>query len=252
MTSTAGLLPAGASPSTARSGRGADRRPLLVAVLLAAVGGGTAALSGTQRWADGTVRSVVNAVPVAVDGGSAAPLGTAGGLLGLAGVGALLATRTTGRVLVGLLLVAAGVGTAVSGVGFLRDPGAARYTTAGADGVGVGVVSPGSPGEVHVGAWPWLSCAAAVLLLVAGGSATLRGRRWPALGRRYEPPVEGGAVAAGSGASGGAATAGRAGPAALWDDLDAGRDPSVDVRPVSDHDRDHDRGSGTGTGSTER
>ncbi len=240
MTSTAGAVPVGADPSTARSGRGAGRRGLLVAALLAAVGGGTAALSGTQRWAGGTVRSVLNAVPVAVDGGSAAPLGTAGGLLGLAGVGALLATRTTGRLLVGLLLVAAGVGTAVSGVGFLRDPGAARYTTAGADGVGVGVVSPGSPGEVHVSAWPWLSCAAALLLLVAGGSATVRGRRWPALGRRYESPVDGGVVAAGR--------TGRAGPTVIWDDLDAGRDPSVDVRPVYDHDRD----PGPGTRSTER
>lgn len=224
MTAAAGP---GAGSAPGSPGRGSGRRGLLVAVLLAGVGGGTAALSGTQRWAGGTVTSVLNAVPVAVDGGAAAPLATAGGLLGLAAVGALLATRTTGRVLVGLLLVTAAVGTAVASTGFLRDPGAARYTTAGAQGVGVAVVSPGTPGQVHVSAWPWLTCVAAVLLLVAGASATLRGRRWPALGRRYEPPVVGGA---GSGARGPAVAAApprRPGPAVLWDDLDAGRDPTA-------------------------
>lgn len=202
------------------------RRGLLVAVLLSALGGGTAALSGTQRWAGGTVTSVLNAVPVAVDGGSAAPLATAGGLLGLAAVGALLATRTTGRVLVGLLLVAAGVGTAVAATAFLRDPAGARYTTAGTEGVGVAVVSPGVPGQVHVSAWPWLTCVAAAVLLAAGVSATLGGRRWPALGRRYEPPADGSAGQATGAPAGAVARPRRPGPAVLWDDLDAGRDPT--------------------------
>jgi len=217
-----------------------------VAVLLAAVGGGTAALSGTQRWATGTVTSVLNTVPVAVDGGAAAPLATAGGLLGLAAVGALLATRTTGRVLVGLLLVAAAAGTAAAGTGFLRDPAGARYTTAGAEGVGVGVVSPGVPGQVQVSAWPWLTCAAAVLLLAAGVSATLRGRRWPALGRRYEPPVDAVAGAATGVAAGAPPRPRRAGPAVLWDDLDAGRDPTGrdPTGPAGEGGRDTDPGDG--------
>ena len=227
---TVPAVPAAASPAPVRPGWGTGRRGLAVAVVLAALGGATAALSGTQRWATGTVTSVLNAVPVAVDGGAAAPLATAGGLLGLAAVGALLATRTTGRVVVGLLLVAAAVGTAAAGTGFLRDPDGARFTTAGADGVGVAVTSPGTPGQVHVSAWPWLTCAASLLLLAAGVSATLRGRRWPALGRRYEAPADRGADRGVDRATAvrtpAAAPARRPGPAVIWDDLDAGRDPT--------------------------
>ena len=219
-----------------------SRRGLLVAVVLAAAGGGTAALSGTQTWGRATARTAVSAVPVAVSGGTAAPLGTAAGVVGLAAVGALLATRRTGRTLVGLLLVLAGAAALVPAARFLADPAAGRYTAVGVQGSTLPAAASAAPASVAVSAWPALTCAAAVLLLLAGLTAAVAGRSWPALGRRYEAPRAAAPPTArqpaGDGALTGAGTGGGAGagpggdrqaprPAALWDDLDAGRDPTA-------------------------
>lgn len=197
------------------------RRGLAAAAALAAAGGGIAALSGTQSWATATARSAVSAMPVAVSGGTAAPLATAAGVVGLAAVGALLATRRAGRTLVGLLLVLAGVAAGVAVGRFLTDPAGARFSTVGIDGSTVPATAAASAEQVAVSAWPWLTCTAALLMLLAGLGAALAGRRWPALGRRYETPQD-------APAGGRARPTGQApGPAGYWDDIDAGRDPTA-------------------------
>lgn len=214
------------------------RRGLAVSVALAAVGGGTAALSGTQVWATGTARSAVSAVPVAAAGGAAAPLATAAGVVGLAAVGALLATRRAGRTVVGLLLLLAGAAALNSAGRFLTDPGAGPYTAVGIEGATVPAAPAVAAAQVGVSAWPWLSCAAAILLVVAGLAAVVGGRGWPVLGRRYEAPSTGQrSRRAGAGATpvpaptpppgAAGALAARPTPATLWDDLEAGRDPTA-------------------------
>ncbi len=212
------------------------RRGLASAVVLAAVGGGTAALSGTQTWATATARSAVSAVPVAVAGGTAAPLSTAAGVVGLASVGALLATRRAGRTLVGLLLVLAGAAALVATGEFLRAPADSRYTTVGIEGSTLPATPAAAPAAIAVSAWPWLTGAAAVVLLATGLAATATGRTWPVLGRRYEAPRPDTPApdtpapdAARPDASGRAPAAEpvAARPASIWDDLDAGRDPTA-------------------------
>jgi hypothetical protein len=97
-------------------------------------------------------------------------------LVALAGAGALLATGPRGRVAVGVLLAACGTGIAVGG---------------GAGG----------------GGWGWLCAAGGAVVAAAGVVAAVRGRRWPALGSRYERPAKTGSH--------------------IWDALDRGDDPTA-------------------------
>jgi hypothetical protein len=156
-------------------------------------------------------------------GGDLRPWLPALGWAGLAGAGALLATRAAARRLVGGLL-----GLAGAGIG------------AGA----VAAVAAGGP----VGA-PAVAAAGGLLVLLAGGLAVVRSGRWPAMGARYERRSPTGAGRSGRAAAAGAATesataggetpdsagaapgpaagdAGR-GVAAMWAALDRGEDPTA-------------------------
>lgn len=255
----------GAAPGPGGAGRrSGGARGLLTAVLLAGVGGATAGISATQTWARGSVRGPVGPSPVLVTGSAAAPLATAAGILGLAAVGALLATRRSARQVVGVLVVLAAVGAGVAALRFLTDPGGAGYTARGLAGSSAPAVAAvtARPDTVTLTAWPWLTVAAAVLLLAAGLLTAVGGRGWPALGGRYEAPVVGSAAATVT--TGGPLPADTAGssdpaeppdppgsleppgqdatagapedpaepaapvrPAGMWDELDAGRDPTA-------------------------
>ena len=74
----------------------------------------------------------------------------------------------------------------------------------------------GAPtGPVTLSAWPWPTVAGGVVLVLAGVTGAVAGRRWPAPGRRFEREE--------------AAPAGADGPAddtATWDALSRGEDPT--------------------------
>ena len=145
------------------------------------------------------------------------------GVVGLAAVPALLSVRGWGRVAVGVLLAGTGalaavlvvrvladVGAAVSGSGTLMDVGFAAFAA--------GEGPPLSP-------WPYAVLLGSLLLAAAGLLVVVRGRAWPALGRRYEAP----AARPASALSEGPATAPAAGPSAdkdVWEALDRGEDPT--------------------------
>ncbi|HEX8630885.1 MAG TPA: Trp biosynthesis-associated membrane protein [Catenuloplanes sp.] len=125
-------------------------------------------------------------------------------VVGLAGAGALLATRGLVRRLLGLLLLVSGAAVA-AGAGFALV-----------------AVDRGAAGPAAVG-WPLL-CLAGGLLAGAGAAlAAARGHTWPAMGARYERPTRGrdargdggagdrGGVDAGAGADGAVAGPGGAG-----------------------------------------
>jgi len=127
-------------------------------------------------------------------------------LVGLAGTGALLATRGRWRAVVGLVVLIAGAGVAVGGV----------YGLVAVDGVRI--------------AWPLLCIPAGLLLAAGGGFAIARGGSWPAMGARYErapaPPTPSGPAQPEQKPAG----VERSGPSpseiAMWDALDRGEDPS--------------------------
>lgn len=213
-------------------GPGADRRTL--GLVVAALPVGALALWGASRapwlsatWADafrGTVVATAN-------GADTEPVLVACALLALAGVAGVLATSGWGRRTVGAVLAVAGAVAAVRAVLGLSPPGVLP-PPARRPGLLVGV-------EVTAG-WPLLAVAGALLIAVAGVVVVWRAGRMPRLGAKYDAPR---ATGPGDTAHGRreAASAGR--PVdpdqRLWDDLDAGRDPTADpAEPVPGRDPD--------------
>ncbi len=142
----------------------AGRKWLTRTVAASAVGSAVAIFAVTRTWAVQVQAQPAPQAPLTLTrtGVHFVPWLSALGLVGLAGTGALLATRGRWRSLVGALIALCGVGVAAGGV----------YGLVSVDRVRAG--------------WPLL-CVPAGLLLAAGGAlAAARGADWPALGERYE------------------------------------------------------------------
>ena len=143
------------------------RRELLAAVVLCLMGSALVLLAVSQAW----VSAKVPAPPplpsrrLELRGYHFAEGARALGFVGLAGVAALLAARDIGRLLVGLLIAAAGVGIVAVVVRALAD-------TAG------------------LGAWPYVAIVGGVLLVAAGGLVVARGRSWTSMSARYDAPAQ--------------------------------------------------------------
>ncbi|MGK5672217.1 Trp biosynthesis-associated membrane protein [Micromonospora sp. URMC 106] len=203
--------PRGGEPATAAAAEAeerartvAGRRELTYAVLLCVAGAGLALWASTRTWA---VELTARPTPLPPlrdtrTGTDLLPWLPALALVGLAGGGAVLATRGRARRLLGGLLAALGAAVAAGG--------------------GYGLVAA-FDGELSR-QWPAL-CLVGGVLAVAGGLLTaLRGRRWPAMGARYERPARGAGAPVARDADG--RVTGRRTTEA-WDALDRGEDPTV-------------------------
>lgn len=196
------------------------RSPLRLAVLLSVVGAGVLVLALGQVWSEvgGAPGETIPTFGDRVPGRDLAPLALALGYVGLAGVAALIATRGWGRVVVGVLLVAAGIGALVDVVplGFgdeLTQRTQEEVSVCDGDGCSSDrIAAPAFSG------WPWVASGGAVLLVLGGGLTAVRGRSWSGLGASYEAP--GGRTPA-------AERAAPAGDKAVWDALDRGDDPTA-------------------------
>jgi uncharacterized membrane protein (TIGR02234 family) len=159
------------------------RRELTAGVLGGVTAGALALSAGGQRWAGVSVERPAPLPPLTdvLSGSETAPLVPAAGLVLLAAAVALLAVRGYGRGVVGLLMAAAGGALGWSGV---------RALTGGLHEASVDVPGVGRfPGAVTVdvsAVWPALTVVAGLLGIAAGVVAVVRGRSWPAMGRRYE------------------------------------------------------------------
>ena len=182
------------------------RRELGTALLLVLAGAVLLLVSGAGAWVTGVQvqPEPLPSSPVEVGGAEAAAPVRALGLVVLAAVPALLATRQAGRTVVGLLLVLAAGGAGASAVRVLADPGAL---------VAVDIE------QVTATSRPLLALAGAVVTGVAGAVVLARGRRWARMSRRYETP------AARQATEPAGAPRPVEGPA-LWDALDRGEDPT--------------------------
>jgi uncharacterized membrane protein (TIGR02234 family) len=182
------------------------RRGLQAAVGLCLLGAGLVLLALARTWL--TVR--LGAAPplparhIDVTGDQLAGGARVLGLVGLAGVAALPASRRLGRPVVGALVAAAGVGVVAVLVRVLADPAAAVRRT------------PTVPPDVRVGAglgaWPYVGIAGGLLLVAAGLLAVARGRSWLEMSARYDAPSK--------------PEAARVKESSLWDALDRGEDPT--------------------------
>ena len=172
------------------------------------------------------------AAPVELTGARVAPWLGGTALLALAGVAGVVATGGVLRRLVGVLLGLAGVGVLLFGLrALLADP----YAT---DAPAVSLPQP--PPGVDVDALrhqptdgtgaPLLVVAGAVVLLVVGIVVVVRERRLPRLGARYAAPGE--------------RRVERDPDRTAWQELDEGRDPTVDPPEVPPGDAGDDPGDG--------
>lgn len=202
------------------------RRELTTAVLGAVLAGALALSAGGQAWALVTAERRAPLPPVSADlsGAEAAPLVPAAGLVLLAAAVALLAVRGAGRAVVGLLAAAAGGALLWSGLRALTG----GLDDAGSDLPGLGGATvDGTSADVSA-AWPLLVVLAGLVAVATGALAVLRGRTWPAMGRRYER-TDGGPAAQGAPAARPRTDEDRAVDA--WKALDRGEDPT-DPRDV--------------------
>jgi hypothetical protein len=193
--------------SAADQGGSLPARELAAAVLGCAAGAGLALLTAGRAW---QVVQVARPAPLpaattAVTGSDLAPVLPALALVALAGAAALLATRASARVGVGVLLAGCGLGITV----------ACGQTLAGRAGVAVG--------------WAVACAFAGVVVATAGVATVVRGRRWPGMGQRYERAARPGAVATTTGAGAGAGYS-----ALWWDAIDRGEDPTAGSHAPSD------------------
>ena len=162
------------------------RRQMGIAVAGAVVAGGLALSAAGRPWATVTAVRPRPLPPVTdqLTGGEVAPLVSAMGLLLLAGAVALFAVRGRGRIAVGAVLALAGALLVWSGLHPLVagvHPAVSDLSTPAGSSV-IRLDATLSPG------WPLVAVVAGVMALFSGALVVLRGRRWPAMGRRYERP----------------------------------------------------------------
>jgi uncharacterized membrane protein (TIGR02234 family) len=211
------------------------RAEFATALLVEIVGAAVVLLVATREWQTITT---VRARPFAADvlgvsGRALDDAPTACGLVALAGVVAVLATKGLPRRIVGGLVALAGVAivwrsiTVIPAVGMQRAAGLVRdrHETVGASAVVAQHVT------VHPG-WAVLSVVGGVLIVAAGVVIAWRGGRWVGMSARYERPA---AYDPSSRVTAEDAEQARTrADATMWTALERGDDPTADD-PTEEH-----------------
>jgi Tryptophan-associated transmembrane protein (Trp_oprn_chp) len=222
------------------------RRELLAALGVCLLGALLALVASVPTWvrvAVPRVRPLADAV-VTVSGRDLAPLVPALGLVGLAAVVGLVATRGRGRSALGVVLAGCGIAVVLAAGPHLvaPSPPTAAVLVAGPGPLpGRDMSRPVEPQAEPV--WPAFALVGGLLLAAAGTVSVVRGRRWPAMSGRYDAPAAspdshpaapGGPPAPTPQASPGPpadtgppASPARPAPQRLWDALDRGDDPTA-------------------------
>ncbi|MEZ0163636.1 Trp biosynthesis-associated membrane protein [Kineococcus sp. LSe6-4] len=207
--STPTTPPTPPDPPTAR--RRSPRGPLL---LVAALGAVVALGAGAPTWVEGRVATATGTTAVLATGRDAAPVATALALVSLAAVVASTLGRRVARLVAALVLVAGGAGVLAASTGPLREPATALSAPArAASGTTQARVQAGT----DVAPWPVVSAAGGGLVAVAGAGLVLGARRRedPRASDRYARDARSGAPAPA-----------HQDPAAAWDALSHGEDPT--------------------------
>ena len=172
-------------------------------------------------WASVTVPLVLGlsatGTEVTFTGREIYPLAAVLPWLGLASVGGVFATRGWARVIVGLVVLATGLVSAVSAISFALDPRSAVLNQLNPDQLNPDQLNPDPLTQWASTPWWVLGLIGALGLVAVGGLIVARGRTWPGLSQRFER-------SAGT----------KAGPDAApisalsaWDALDRGEDPTT-------------------------
>jgi uncharacterized membrane protein (TIGR02234 family) len=199
-----------------------------------AVGAGLLLLASGRTWSTSVLGGGdVPTITVSLSGGDLMA-GGAVALLVLAGIAGLAATRRAGRVVIGLLVVLAGLGVVV----VAGDFGTSWGSSLGAGDSIQGLVfeRAGTEGSMDTSITPWWVAAvvAGLVVMVGGVLAIVTSGTWPEMGRRYER------------ASGADAPERDVRPRSAWDQLDEGIDPTDEPHPAGPGDTTADPTLGVG------
>ena len=191
-------------PARARTGR--ERGPLL---LLGAAGAVVALGAGAPTWLTGSAATATGARTVLASGRDAAPVATAVALVSLAAVVAAVLGRRVARAVAAVVLLLGGAGVLAASLAVLTSPAAALD---GAARAASGTTSP-EVTRTSVRPWPVVSAAGGALVTLAGVGVLVRGRGWETSSRHERDAAA-------------TATAPAQDPAAAWDSLTHGQDPT--------------------------
>ncbi|MDF6041901.1 TIGR02234 family membrane protein [Streptomyces sp. JH14] len=158
-----------------------SRRSLAVGLLLGAIGATVVLLASGQTWAEGKAAVAGGALPLRVDGQDVTGLPAALAIVGLAALVAVFAVRSAGRLLVAGLLALSGLGAGVSAYLGAADSAALDEKAAQTTGDASATIDALS----HT-AWPYVTAAGGLLILLAGLLALRYGKFWPTMSGRYE------------------------------------------------------------------
>ncbi|MER5893963.1 TIGR02234 family membrane protein [Streptomyces sp. NPDC001876] len=192
-----------------------SRRSLGAGLLLGAAGATVVLLASGQKWAEGTAAVGGGTLPLTADGQDVTGVPAALAVVGLAALVAVFAVRGGSRKIVAGLLALSGLGAGLSSYVGASDSAALDEKAAQTTGNTSATIDALS----HT-AWPYVTAAGGLLILLAGLLALRYGSRWPAMSGRYERD--------------GTPRPRKAAPAApdpdrpedLWKALDRGEDPT--------------------------
>lgn len=217
-------IPQPRAAAAAASDAPSSRRSLAAALLLGAVGAAVVLIASGQTWAEGKAFVGGGSVPLSADGRDVTGVPAALAVVGLAALVAVFAVRSAGRLLVSLLLALSGAGAATAA--FLGASGHSALDSQAAETTGDTAATVSALSHT---AWPYVTAAASVLILLAGLLALRYGKNWPAMSGRYERDA-----APGPAASGGQRRTARRAPVVdpdrpedLWKAIDRGEDPTT-------------------------
>lgn len=182
-------------------------------------------IASGQTWAEGS--AAVAGASVALDAGGRDVTGVPAALavVGLAALVAVFAVRTAGRLLVSALLALSGAGAGVAALIGATDSAALDDKAARTTGDTAATIDA----LAHT-AWPYVTAAGGLLILLAGLLALRYGSHWPSMSGRYERDATPRAArvrrpaARPLGATGPAVDPDR--PEDIWRALDRGEDPT--------------------------
>lgn len=145
--------------------------------------------------------------------------GSAAGWVALASAAGIIATRTWGRVVIGLVAAGAGAAAGIPAVAFILSRGPLVAEALDGD----------EAVSVDGNAWWLVAILAGLMVMVAGLLTAVRGRNWPSLSARYERSRTTQEVSTVDEPQGDPARGARE-SLRMWDALDRGEDPTSDPR----------------------
>jgi uncharacterized membrane protein (TIGR02234 family) len=166
-----------------------NRRAYAIALLLLIAGSGLLLVAYGLTWGTAEVPLLAGSDSAVrtqeLTGRDLYPAAAMAGWIGLAAVAGIVATRSWGRTIVAVVGALAGLAGAGAALAFGLGASSAIDTgVSGHLGVATSVASQSG------GAW-LLALVGGLAVLVASGWTAVRGRTWPAMGRRYERTAAG-------------------------------------------------------------